>query len=361
MKVSVLGAGNIGTYFAAALGAKGHEVVVCSSHPERVRPVLEVADRSGKVLLSGKIQESVDSVKEAVKGAEVVFVTYPAFMMAETAAAMETALLEGAMVGLIPGTGGGEFAFRKSVAEKHITLFGLQRVPAVARLNLYGRQVQVEGKRERLHVAAIPAGNGERVAALLEDTFDMPCQVLPNYLCVTLTPSNPILHTTRLKTLFADYVPGKVYERNPLFYEEWSDASSELLLRCDEELQTLCKRMDRLDLSPVRSLRLHYESDSPQALTRKLQSIKSLQGLSSPMKQVAGGWIPDFSSRYFTADFLYGLSILQQIAEVFQVPTPYMDSTMDWYRNLCPGEKGFSLAGYGMDAQQALYAFYGQA
>lgn len=360
MKVSVLGAGNIGTYFAAALGAKGHEVTVCSSHPERVQSVLEVVDHGGNVLLSGKIQEATDSVGRAVKGAEVVFVTYPAFMMAETAAAMEEALLEGAMVGLIPGTGGGEFAFRKSIQEKHITLFGLQRVPAVARLNTYGRQVQVEGKRERLHVAAIPASKGESAAALLKDTFDMPCDVLPNYLCVTLTPSNPILHTTRLRTLFADYMPGKVYKENPLFYEAWDDASSRLLLKCDEELQNLCKKMNGLDLTSVRSLRLHYESESPQALTGKLRSIKSLQGLYSPMKQVQGGWIPDFSSRYFTADFPYGLGILQQMAAVFQVPTPYMNETMAWYKALCPGEKGFSLGAYGMDTPKALYAFYGE-
>lgn len=98
--------------------------------------------------------------------------------------------------------------------------------------------------------------------------WGIPCTVHPNYLSVTLTPSNPILHTTRLSTLFADYEEGKVYNRNPLFYGEWSDASSELLIACDGELQEMLKIMDKLDLHNVRSLKLHYESDTIEAMTK---------------------------------------------------------------------------------------------
>ena len=108
----------------------------------------------------------------------------------------------------------------------------------------------------------------------MSEIWGIPCFPLPNYLSVTLTPSNPILHTTRLRTLFADYEEGKVYSRNTLFYGEWDGASSELLIKCDEELQKLIKVMDKLDLSAVRSLKIHYESGTVEAMTKKLCSIK---------------------------------------------------------------------------------------
>lgn len=39
---------------------------------------------------------------------------------------------------------------------------------------------------------------------------------------------------------------------------------------------------------------------------------------------VPGGYIPDFGSRYFTADFSFGLTILVQIADFLGVPAPHM-------------------------------------
>ncbi len=146
--------------------------------------------------------------------------------------------------------------------------------------------------------------------------WGIPCTSLPNYLSVTLTPSDPILHTTRLCTMFNDYETGKIYDRIPLFYGEWSNDSSKLLLDCDSELQSMIKLLDILDLHNVRSLKQHYESETVEEMTNKLRSIKSLHNLPSPMKKVENGWIPDFNSRYFTADFPYGLAIIEELAYV---------------------------------------------
>lgn len=81
---------------------------------------------------------------------------------------------------------------------------------------------------------------------------------------LTLIPSNPILHTTRLRKLFEDYTDGIVYYRVPLFYEEWTHETSQLLFKCADEVQTLCKLLNQFDLSYVKSLKLHYESSTPE-------------------------------------------------------------------------------------------------
>ena len=45
--------------------------------------------------------------------------------------------------------------------------------------------------------------------------------------------------------------------------------------------------------------------------------MKELKGLLSPMYKSENGWRVDWNSRYFTADFPFGLKILIDIAKLF--------------------------------------------
>ncbi len=357
-RISILGGGNIGTQFACVFAAKGYEVTVHSSKPALYDGTLQILNGDGEVECEGKIHKVTASYEEAITDSDIVFITYPSFMFQKLSEEIAPYISDGMCIGVIPGTGGAEFSFRKCI-ENGAVLFGLQRVPAVARLVEYGHSVQVEGLRDRLHLGVLSSSHGIEQAQLLSAVFGIPCELLPNYLCVTMTPSNPILHTTRLCTLFSDYVPGKVvYERNPLFYGEWCLASSELLLACDSEHQALLRKLDRLDLSSVRSLRIHYESETAEQLTAKMCNIRSLHDLTSPMKLVDGGWIPDLSSRYFTADFPYGLDIIRQIAVMADVEVPNITRTMEWYHSISDDRNVLSLSSFGITNLEQLYQLY---
>lgn len=314
MNITIVGAGNIGTQFATHCAEKGHLVTLFTSRPKAISKELKIVDAVGSVLHKGEIAVATDDPEAAFAQADVIFVTVPAFCMQDIADKVQPYGHTGMIIGLIPGTGGGECAFHKCI-DAGATVFGLQRVPSVARLVEYGKTVCAKGYRNKLYVGSLPGRDAEKCAKLIEDIFDIPCMPLPNYLNVTLTPSNPILHTTRLRTLLKDYVPGKVYKDIPLFYEDWTDESSALLLMCDDELQVMCQALSsQFNLQNVRSLREHYESSTKEALTRKLKSIIGFKGLTSPCIKVETGYIPDLTSRYFTADFPYGLAILIQIA-----------------------------------------------
>lgn len=356
-KITVVGGGNIGTQFACVCAEKGYEVCVFSSKAEKYDGSLMIVDADNKVISEGKIAKVTSTLSEALSDCDVVFVTLPSFMFPKFAQDIRPYVTEKLHIGIIPGTGGAEFAFRNCI-DAGAKLFGIQRVPCVARLVEYGKCVRVEGKREKLHLAAIPKSATDMLAEFLSFLFDMPCESLPNYLCVTMTPSNPILHTTRLCTMFADYAPGVIYERNPLFYGEWSEDSAELLLACDAEHQRLLAKLTQLDLTGVRSLREHYESDTVQQLTNKLRSIESLHNLSSPMVQEEGGWIPDFNSRYFTADFPYGLAIIEQLAKIIGMDTPNISKTMAWYRRVSGDENCLDLGNYGIRTIEDIYRLY---
>jgi len=251
------------------------------------------------------------------------------------------------MIGVVPGNGGSECAFKKCI-ERGNVFFGIERVPAIARLIQKGKTVRSTGYRNELHVAAIPKERAGICAELIGSIFDKPCIVIPNFLNLTMTPSNPILHTTRLRTLFRDWEEGKYYESVPLFYEEWDNKSSELLIACDEEVQNICRALPDFSLNYVKSLKEHYESPTVEAMTKKISSIPAFKGLKTPTIEVDGKYKPDLHSRYFTADFSFGLAIIKQIAEFAEVYTPNIDETMEWYKKIAVEKEEFRFVDYGI-------------
>ena len=355
-RITVIGGGNIGTQFACMCASRGAKVTVYTSRPGDFSETIEIIDEEDRIT-EGRIAEATADIGKALDGAQLVIITYPAFKLKEAADKMEPFVKPGLELLMVPGTGGAEYAFQK-LLDKGVILNGLTRVPTVARLERYGKRVRCEGLRDELFIASVPSGNAKKAARFMEELWGIPCTVLPNYLSVTLTPSNPILHTTRLRTLFEDYEEGKVYDRNPLFYGEWSEESSKLLLACDEQLQNICAEIDEMDLTQVRSLKIHYESPDAPSLTRKLRSIRSLHNLKSPMKEEGGGWTPDFDSRYFTADFPYGLAIIEELADITGVAAPDIRETMSWYRNVTGNTERLSLPDYGIRTKEDIYKFY---
>ena len=122
---------------------------------------------------------------------------------------------------------------------------------------------------------------------------------------------------------------GRTFPRMILFYEEWTEEAAQLLIDMDEEFFRL------LEVLPVKPNYLprileYYESHDAHSLAQKLSSIQGFKGITSPMKQTAQGWIPDFASRYFTEDFPYGLHFIWQLAKEKGIPTPKIDMVYQW-------------------------------
>lgn len=357
MRVTIVGAGNVGTQLAVHCAERGCEVTFFTSRPGQIHHTLQIVDQDGQVTHQGTIRTTTNDPEQAFFRADLILITVPAMLMQQYAGLIRPYTRPGVRIGLVPGTGGGECAFRCCM-EKGAVVFGLQRVPSVARLVKPGRTVRAIGYRNELFAAAFPRSETGSCCALIEFLLGIPTLPLPNYLTITLTPSNPVLHTTRLYCLYRDYHPGVVYPSVPLFYEDWDLETSELLLQCDDEVQSLCRKLDRFDLSFVRSLRVHYESRTPDAITKKISGIPGFKGLTSPAVPVDGGYIPDFCSRYFTADFAFGLVILAQIADLAVMDAPCMKMLLSWYRGLAVSQEEFRFSDYGICSYEELEKFY---
>ena len=357
MKITIVGGGNIGTQFAVHCAEKRHEVIVYTSTPDIFQTHLSIVNENGMITHEGDIVSATNDPEVAFKGADFIMVTVPATIMNSVANLIYDHTDTHSIIGVVPGNGGSECAFRKCI-ERGNTFFGLERVPAVARLIKKGEIVRSTGYRDELHVATMPTANVRTCCELIQGIFDMPTKPIPCFLNLTMTPSNPILHTTRLRTLFKDYKPGLVYKSIPLFYEEWDDESSELLIACDEEVQKICGALPEFQLEYVKSLRIHYESPTVREMTRKISSIAAFKGLTTPSIKVEGGMIPDLHSRYFTADFSYGLTIIKQVGDLAGVSTPNIDATMRWYQAIAIEHNEFRFEEYGINDMKSFAEFY---
>ncbi|MDE5562396.1 MAG: NAD/NADP octopine/nopaline dehydrogenase family protein [Clostridiales bacterium] len=342
IKIAIIGGGNIGTLLAADLSHKAN-VAIYSSKPNVWNEIIEVYDSNDNVLFTSARIRATNDLKECVENAKYVFVTLPAFMFEDIAEKLQYCLTGEQIVCIVPGSGGAEFAFKK-LLDKGIRLIGFQRVHCIARIKEYGHSVYALGRKPKIEIASIPSNIAQSISGEISALFAVPCVSLSNYLCLTLTPSNPILHTSRLYALFKDYNERTKYPRVPLFYEEWDDLSSEYLLKMNDELQNLCDRIP-LDLHEVTSLKVYYESYTEHSMTEKIRSIAAFKGITTPTKQCGnGGFIPDFSSRYFTSDFDYGLKIICDIADMFDIEAATLNKVYQWYRNItCNKTNAFEL------------------
>ena len=357
MRITVVGGGNIGTQFAVHCAEKGHDVTIYTSKPDLYDGHLNIVDDNGITTHEGDIHLVTNNPNRAFQNAQFIMVTLPATMMKTIANIIYDNTNSSPVIGVVPGNGGSECAFYKCI-ERGNVFFGIERVPAIARLVEKGKTVKSTGYRNELHIAAIPQQSADYCASLIEGIFGIRTKIIPNFLNLTMTPSNPILHTTRLRTLFRDWVPGMYYSSVPLFYEEWDDDSSELLLACDDEVQAICRALPGFDLQYVKSLREHYESFTVKQMTEKISSISAFKGLETPTVGTRGKLEPDLHSRYFTADFSFGLTIIKQVAEFAGVFTPNIDATMDWYKHIAVVKEEFQFSDYGIFDRCAFEKFY---
>lgn len=410
MKITVVGGGNIGTQFAVHSAEKGHSVTMYTSNPKHFSKHLSIVDREGRLIHEGDICKATNNAAEAFRDADMIMITMPPTMMIPLAELIYDNTDSHTMIGFVPGNGGFELVFRNCI-ERGNVVFGIDRVPAIARLTERGKTVACSGYKDRLYIGAIPAKHTEECAALIESIYDIKCVRLPGFMALTLTPSNPILHTSRLKTIFKDYAPGVTYDSVPLFYEEWDDESSKLLMACDDEIQDICKALPDFGLEYVVSEREFYNADTTEEMTQAISTEESLLGLTTPtvpadMAAVEGRglfghiskreqkkekieehqkrrfrWrdriekrrarrrskknpasasalIPDLHSRYFTADFPYGLTVIHQIGRLAGVSMPNIEDLLDWYDGIAVINDRLLLSDYGINNMDDLREFY---
>jgi opine dehydrogenase len=327
-KMCICGGGNIGHALAAMLGSRQDlDIRILTGAPQKWKHNIEakVEEATRLVTLQNII---TDDPLVSVKDADIIFITVPSHARAEILRKISPYVKENAWVGGVPGSGGFEWIAKTLLGDK-VNIFGLQRVPYISRIIDYGKSVNITSVKKEIYVATLYKNKSNEIKEMLNCIFQVPVHLLDSYLEVTLSTSNPILHPSRLYGMFSNWKNGQYYKSKVLFYEQWDDFSSKILLSCDEELQQICKAIP-IRLSGVKSLKEHYESQNEEELSQKIKSIKAFKGIETEMIYTREGYMPDFQSRYFLEDIPFGLVMLRGIGEITKVKTPTMDLIIQW-------------------------------
>lgn len=326
MRICICGGGSLGIVCAGVFASQGHCVNILTGHPTRWSNRISVFDIYGKKY-EGDLSLITDNPQDAVYKCDIILLCVPGYLIEKILTDIKSYLLKDVVIGSIVSSSG-FFFIAHDILGSQFSLFGFQRVPFISRVREYGSTGDLLGYKESLNVAIENTSNPENIRQILEKLFVTPIKLLDNYYEASLTNSNPILHTGRLYSMWKDY-NGEIYSKQSLFYYDWTDDASEILIAMDKEFMRLLNHL-QIREGAIPSLLEYYESIDASSLTKKIKSIQAFKGILTPMKEVSGGWIPDFNSRYFKEDFPFGLYFIKHLASQHDVPTPTIDKIYEW-------------------------------
>lgn len=327
-RICICGGGSLGHVIAGYLSAKKDlEVNILTQRPQLWKHELQISTPEGDTLC-GKLNTVSNKPEEALHKVDIVLLCLPGYAIKSELLKIKPYANERTYVGTVFSSTG--FFFEAlEILDNDVPLWGFQRVPFIARTNVYGESAHLLGYKTSHNIAVEHCEDKERFRSQIEKLFDAPVHLLNNYYEASFTNSNPILHPSRLYTLFKDWNKNVYYDHQFLFYEEWTNEASELLITLDKELFSV---LAKLPVAPdfLMPILPYYESTDAESLTRKIRSINGFKGITTPMIFSEKGWQPDLNSRYFREDFMHGLRYIHQEAHRLGIEVPMIDKVYNW-------------------------------
>ncbi len=328
MRICICGGGSLGHVCAGILSSHDHVTLnMLSGHPNSWQHTITVTDPDGKNYF-GKINHISSNPFEVCADQDIILLCLPGYLIEKTLNEIKP-YIGTAVVGTVVSSTG-FFFFAHDILGGSARLFGFQRVPYIARVKEYGKSANLLGYKSNLSVAVENVEDMESLRATLSSLFLTPTFLLGSFYEAALTNSNPILHTGRLYTMFCGR-ENEIFDHNILFYKEWTDEASQMLIDMDQEFFRL---LDALNVHGIPKLLDYYESQDAASLTRKIASIAAFQNITSPMKQKEDGWVVDFDSRYFAEDFPFGLRFIYDLCHKHHIHCAAIDTVYSWGCNI---------------------------
>lgn len=333
MNICIYGGGHIGTTLACYIkhyNSRLH-VSILTRNPHSFSNKIKCNDWEKGYSYESVIDCVSDDPSRSAKNADIVFVALPHFAVEHAFSQIAPYVSQRAFVGVLPGGGGCEFYFKKYFDVSH-TLFGFQRVPFTAKLEEYGHETNLKSWKPYSIVGTLDSSRVFDACELIE-LCGLKVKQAPNFLSIALTPTNPILHTSRTYELFSNHDQFFIYPEKYKFYVGWTDETSATMISMDNELHHLLDKITEIDTSVILPLTEHYQANTINEMTKKINSIPTFQSVFAPMTlhHSGKGYIADLTSRMFTEDFPWGLAIIRSYFDIFNMNAKTMDKLLSWY------------------------------
>lgn len=355
LKVTICGAGNTG-HLTAVLFSQNPKVDVTlfSSQPEFPATYRKNGGQIHALLNDGTLlKESPSCVTacpyEACGDADVIIITTPIHVRDNVLKLIQPALPRNkpVFVGAIPGFGGFDWLAEYRLGTlPNIVLWGMKDVSHIAFELIRGKSVKLGGAKSHLYVALHRREKPEMAEILigyLNQLYESPVMLLADYLEITLTPGNPIMHGSVIYGLIGPW--GQWHKHSfshiPCWWNDCPELGAYFLARCDEENQLLRKAAEaalHIDLSSVQPLQQEIVeaygdliADS-RTLLSVLRTNQAYEGIRLPLIKAKNeeGYVFDQHHRVFQEDIACGLSLLVAIGKLLNVPVPYINEIYLW-------------------------------
>eukprot|EP00049_Salpingoeca_infusionum_P004883 m.85048 g.85048 ORF g.85048 m.85048 type:complete len:419 (+) comp12772_c0_seq1:297-1553(+) len=350
--VTVCGGGNASHIAAGMFGQRGDEVRLFFSFADEAAKFRVGCEKNGGVTVTSKTEQytgqpSIISAEaaEVIPGSDVIIIITPAFAHENILQVIAPHLDNGACVGAIPGPGGFDLIARGSIGDtlkaKDITLFGASSLPWACRFEEYGARASLLGEKEKVPVTAFP--DTPEAATKLEPILNSihrntKFTVGGHFLNTTLWCTNAIIHPGITYGIWHDW-DGKPVAEKPLFYQNCNKFTANVLDSLSNEIAASVKVLSaetNADMSKWQPIDVYMRdtyghSIADQTSTDTIMATNdAFRGLTAPVLEVDGGYLPNYDTRYLTEDLPHGLAVLRGIAEICGVETPMMDTVLTW-------------------------------
>lgn len=208
--VCICGGGSLGHVIAGWLSARNHSKVnVLTNRPEKWNHEIVVDTPEGSKL-KGHIETISNLPEDVIPSSEIVLLCLPGFLIRKELEMMKPYLTPKNYVGSVFSST--DFFFEaKKIFDDNQPLWGFQRVPFISRVEEYGKSAHLLGYKSEYNIAVENFSDQEKsdFASMIQVWFERPVHLLKNYYEASLTNSNPLLHTSRLYTMFGGENKGK--------------------------------------------------------------------------------------------------------------------------------------------------------
>ena len=300
--------------------------------------------------LDARLDRVTTDARTAVEDADIVIITVPAHARPQTLQAIAPHLSSSkpVYIGAIPGFCGFDWLAESTLVDRpNLVIWGMKDVPHTAFELTPGRSIKMGGGKSRLYVAT-HARESQESRQRLEEILTVlygPCvTMLDNYLEITLTPGNPIMHSSVIYGLIGPFGQWhrKIFPQRMCWWTECPELGAYFLERMDQESQELCAVISQrmgIDLSSVKSLKQEIveaygeqirDQSSMLSILRTNQAYNDILAPMVPADGNRAGYVIERESRAFNEDVAYGLVLLVEMAKRFELKVPYIEEVLQW-------------------------------
>jgi len=359
--ITIIGGGSSAHVLIPLLSKTGMKVNLMTRSPEKWANVIQLdyQKTSGEIIdtFEGELSRISAYAAEVIPDSDIIILCMPvhAYRLSLHAIAPYINKNKKVFVGTVYGQAGFNWMTEEISREfslEKITTFAFGLIPWICRTAEYGKKGIIYGAKP-LNIAAVHPKedfdelNEKLFSKITYDWFEKgEFRQADNFLSLTLSADNQIIHTARLFGLFLE--EGGVWDEKidvPYFYRDFTKKSADILKDLDEDFSLIRNRI--IEMCPDREFTFMLDYMALDRNTNMTENVtvldtfrnsESLDAIKTPVIKVRDKWMINKNNRFFLDDIFYGLCIVKSLAEKLEIPVIHIDGLLDWTQQLL-GEK----------------------